>query len=67
MNNGRIGGAVLILSADSSSQTVLIENSIFSENVAGNGGAVGLDGNFLALYALIQNNFFYGNLASCTI
>ena len=44
-------------------QGILIKNSIFSNNTAGKGGALGVNGNFLGLNATIENNFFYNNVA----
>ena len=62
-NDGQTGGSICIYSADYVPQIIIIENSIFNDNIAGHGGAIGFAGNFVGLTSLIQNNYFTKNYA----
>lgn len=60
-NNGQTGGAILIQPERNANHNILIRGSVFVGNVAGHGGAIAFDNNFLELNAVIEGNYFLGN------
>jgi len=66
-NNGYNGGALMIQYLYYESQTFTIENSIFTLNQGAFGGAISFGINIRTINGLIQNNYFYQNLAYCKL
>lgn len=64
LNNGFRGGFLLVDSISELVQTLVVENSIFVNNYAGNGGAFGFANNLKIMEAFFKNNYFKDNIAS---
>jgi hypothetical protein len=64
LNNGFRGGFLLVDSIKSIAQTIIVENSIFVTNFAGNGAVAGFAKTATKLSAYFNNNYFKDNVAS---
>lgn len=64
LNNGFRGGFLLVDSISKSVKALVVENSIFINNFAGNGGAFGFGNGLKIMEAYFNNNYFRENIAS---
>lgn len=63
-NSGRMGGSIFIDGDNDGSAQILVETSIFADNLAYVGGALGFSSRLINLNALVMNCSFINNFGS---
>ena len=60
-NNGFRGGFLFVDIKSKKHQNIIIESSIFKDNLSGNGGVISFSNALISLNSTIKNNYFYNN------